>query len=386
MKRMFLIFVLSVMAVFAIQAATVEAQFNSPKPPTKNNGEKWRIAYYEGGEYIDYQSIFAATIEGLMERGWIEKTQLPQMEGEETETLWKWLANEAKSDYLLFVEDAHYCAGWDEEKRKELQKALTDRLNRGDIDLLLAFGTWAGQDFANNDHSVDTLIISASDPVAAGIIKSVEDSGYDHVHAHINPGQYARQVRTFHDMVAFRTMGIAYEDTESGRSIAGLDQIEPVTNELNFEIIPCHTIDDTPDKSKAENSAIQCYNELVRKADAIYVTLQNGVNPNTISRIVSMAQKYKKPTFAQGGSKFVKNGLLISIAQVDFSSLGQYEAAIIASVLNGEKPRNLPQDFHSPLKIAINLETAEKIGYTPSADVFISAEEIFEKITRPKEE
>ena len=40
---------------------------NFSTAPRTNNGEKWRIGYYEGGEYLEYQQTLIATINGFME-------------------------------------------------------------------------------------------------------------------------------------------------------------------------------------------------------------------------------------------------------------------------------------------------------------------------------
>ncbi|NJL60479.1 MAG: hypothetical protein HC887_13395 [Desulfobacteraceae bacterium] len=53
--------------------------------------------------------------------------------------------------------------------------------------MMLALGTWAGQDLANNEHSVPTLVLSVSDAIASKIARSVSNSGYDHVHAVLIP-------------------------------------------------------------------------------------------------------------------------------------------------------------------------------------------------------
>lgn len=37
-------------------------------PRKSDRGDRWRIGYYQGGEYIDYQKTLLATINGLMEQ------------------------------------------------------------------------------------------------------------------------------------------------------------------------------------------------------------------------------------------------------------------------------------------------------------------------------
>lgn len=352
--------------------------------PVTNQGKKWRIGYYEGGEYIDYQKIFTTTVKGLMELGWIEYTHIPTQKGEQTKQLWDWLATEAKSDYLEFVKDCHYSAKWDDDLRIKMTKTVIDRLNKKkDIDLMIAMGTWAGKDLANNKHSTFTEVISASDPITAGIVKSVEDSGYDHVHAQIDPYRYERQVRVFHDITGFKKLGICYEDTKAGRSYAAIDKVEKIAEERGFEIVRSFTKSDVADKRLAEESVKKSFQELVKKCDAIYVTVQGGVSYNSIPDLVSIANKNQVPTFSQSGSEEVNYGFLASISQAGFKYIGEYHAEIIGRIFNGTIPRDLPQLFEEPPKIAINLKTAETIGFNPPVDILLSADEIFNEINKP---
>lgn len=278
--------------------------------PITNNGKKWRIAYYEGGEYYDYKGVFTATLQGLMEIGWIEKANIPVDKGEFTTNTWRWAATQAKSDYLEFVEDAHYSAQWDDNLRKEMTENIINRMNqKKDIDLILAVGTWAGKDLANTRHSTPTLVLTASDAVGAGIIKSNEDSGFDHIQAHVDPSRYERQIQIFHDIIAFKKLGIAYENTIDGRSYAAIDVIKKLSKSLNFEIVPCYTQSDIADKKVAGDSVIKCFETLSPQVDAIYVTLQGGVNTDTIPKLVKIANIHKIPTFSQSGSQEVQYGL-----------------------------------------------------------------------------
>ena len=352
--------------------------------PITNNGKKWRIAYYEGGEYYDYKGVFTATLQGLMEIGWIEKANIPVDKGEFTTNTWRWAATQAKSDYLEFVEDAHYSAQWDDNLRKEMTENIINRMNqKKDIDLILAVGTWAGKDLANTRHSTPTLVLTASDAVGAGIIKSNEDSGFDHIQAHVDPSRYERQIQIFHDIIAFKKLGIAYENTIDGRSYAAIDVIKKLSKSLNFEIVPCYTQSDIADKKVAGDSVIKCFETLSPQVDAIYVTLQGGVNTDTIPKLVKIANNHKIPTFSQSGSQEVQYGLFLSISHANFKYVGQYHAKLMAQVFNGAKPRQLEQIFEGPPKVAINLKTAQLIGFDPPMALLGAADEIYKKIEQP---
>ena len=357
----------------------------STKPLT-HQGNKWRLAYYEGGPYLDYQLIFTETIRGLMRLGWIETADLPQQKGEETRTLWRWLATEAKSDYLEFVENAYHSAEWVNKIRGQTVEQLTQRLTETkDVDLLIAMGTMAGQDFANSRHSTPTLVLSSSDPIASGIIKSAEDSGFEHVHATVDPKRFERQVRVFHEIIDFKKLGMVYEDSVNGRSFAAIDVAEKVAQERGFEIIRCFSLDEDIDDAEVRDKSVKkCFMELVKKVDAIYVTQQGGINKANIPELVTIVNRYHIPTFSQAGSFEVNYGFLLSISQAGFKYVGDFHAQTMAKVLNGAKPNQLEQVFEDPPKIAINMKTAEIIGFVPPMVLLGAADEVFHEITKPE--
>lgn len=352
-----------------------------PDTPSTNSGQKWRIAYYEGGQYIDYRKTFTETVRGLMRLGWIELAYIPTQRGEQAADLWKWLSTHARSEYLEFVPDAHYSANWNETLRAQTVATLMDRLNgKGDIDLLIAMGTWAGKDFASTKHSTPTMVLSASDPVSAGIIKSVDDSGFGHVHATVYPNRHERQLRVFHEIMGFETLGVAYEDSVQGRGEAAIDFVEKVAGDRDFEVVHCHTVGDSSDVRMAEQSVVACFRELADKVDAIYVTPQRGVNRRSIPGLVRLTHDKGIPTFSQSGSEEVRLGFLVSLASADLEYIGTFHARNIAKVLSGASPGQLKQLLEEPSKISINLKTAELIGFDPPLVLIGAANEIFHTI------
>jgi ABC-type uncharacterized transport system substrate-binding protein len=380
MKSLAMIFIIMLLACSNGVSSFANDKFNTD--PIAHNSKKWRLAYYEGGAYTDYQQVFTETIRGLMKLGWIETAELPKQKGEENKVLWEWLATKAKSKYLEFPNDAFYSADWNNKTRQQVTDQLMKRLTEvKDIDLLIAVGTMAGQDFANKKHVTPTLVLTASDPITAGIIKSVEDSGFEHIHATIDPKRYERQVRVFYEIIGFKKLGMVFEDSVNGKSFSAIDIVEKIAKERGFEIVKCHSIDDVVDDPKARGeSVIKCFKDLVKKVDAIYITQQGGVNEKTIPEMVNISNEHHIPTFSQAGSAEVKAGVLLSLSQAGFRYVGEFEAQNIAKVFNGAKPNQLTQLFEEPPKIAINLKTAEIIGFNPPLVLLGATDEIFHQI------
>ncbi len=388
--------IIAAVLFFAISASSwaepieTAGKFGTPPEfgttPILNNGEKWKVVFYEGGPHVNYYHYLEATILGLMKLGWIEKADLDEIKSKDKDTkrLWNWLVNSAKSDYLEFVSDGYYSANWDDKQRQANRAEILKSLKWDtDIDLVIAMGTWAGLDLANNEHSVPTVVMSTSDPVESGIIKSVEDSGYDHVHARVDPYRYERQLRIFHDIIKFKKLGIAFEDSIYGRSYAAIDTVEKVAADIGFEVVKCYTKSDISDTNVASQSVIQCFDQLSKQVDAIYVTIQGGVNPESIPQLVAIANRNRIPTFSQLGAKEVQQGILFSISRPGFKPAGLFLSATIAQILNGAKPRELKQLFEETPSIAINLKTAEIVGLYLYADILAAADTIYRDIKNP---
>jgi len=373
-----------ILTVFLLDVCAQEVYETTPKT---NNGKKWRIGYYEGGPYSNYQSILKTIVVSLMDSGWIQHAPIPKCQDEsETRTLWNFLSIKIQSDYIEFIPDAYWTSKWNDEVRKKIKHDIIKRLkNNKDIDLMLAFGTWAGQDLANNQHNTPTMVISSSDAVNAGIIKSINDSGFDHVHAMVDPNKSERQIRIFYDVVGFKKLGIAYENDKDGRSYAAVDDVQKLSDELGFEMIECQL----PIESGIVNEDIElvkCYEQLATKIDSMYITDYGGLTKQNITKLLSPLFEYKIPTFAQTRYDLVKNGVLMSAGRSDYNADGKFYSQTMAKIMNGAKPRHLPQKFESPLKIAINLESAKKIGFRFPLDILAGAFKMYETIQKPENE
>ncbi|MDM8542467.1 ABC transporter substrate binding protein [Desulfococcaceae bacterium HSG9] len=349
--------------------------------------KKWRIGYLEGGLYKNYQNTLLAIVNGLSKIGWIEKITIPpQKDKESTKEIWKYLADNVTSKYIRFVSDAYYSNNWNSDKRAKNKNRILGRLNqKRDIDLMIAMGTWAGQDLSNNDHAVPTVVCSTSDAVRSKIINSVEDSGYDHIHAQVDPTRYERQVRAFHDIIKFHRLGLAFEDTETGRTYSATEDIEKIAGERNFKVIKCRVKEHDVSITEAETGMIKCVRKLAPEIDAFYFSASIGTTSNSLPRMLAVLNDRNIPTFAQSGSDEVRQGVLLSVATPDFSFLGLFHAETMGKIINGAKPRDLNQIHEAPVKIAFNAATAMMIGINPQIYNLLSetAEEVYEKVEKP---
>jgi ABC-type uncharacterized transport system substrate-binding protein len=383
-RKVLLSFVFMLLA-FSIGFAADKKPY-STSPPAQA-AKKWRIGYYEGGPYKSYPVTLTAIVNSLAELGWIERITVPQHDEKDMSKLWAWLAVNVKSKYLEFVPDAFYSYNWKKENRDQTKQTVIRRLKEtADIDLIIAMGTWAGKDLANNEHSVPVIVCSVSDAVAAKIIPGVEDSGFDHVHALVDPKRFERQIQAFHDIIGFKKLGISYIDTVDGRSYAAIDDIKKIAEKRNFEIIQC-PVPAGGATPETNSKTVECAKTLASKIDAYYLTMQSSVNKETLPKIISAMNAAKIPVFSQSGSDEVRHGALLSIAtSTDMAVYGKFHAEVIAKVINGAKPRDLDQVCEAPLKIAFNKATAKAIDLKDDVFQLLSkiAQEVYDKVEEIK--
>lgn len=367
--------------IFFNPAAATE---NNTHPPLKKEylqqhkpAKKWRVAYIEGGNYTDYQNILVATTKALANLGLIANGNAPiPATADDTRPIWEWLVQHAGGDQIEFLKDGYYSANWDKDQRALNKEALLKRIReKGDVDIVLAFGTWAGIDM-REEKKIPVFSLSVTDAVQAGIVQSIDDSGQDNLHAAIDPNRYQRQLFVFHDLFKFKTLGIVYEDSPEGRSDVSLDALEKTSATLGVELVRCTTeLNVLPEQSFANLK--QCLTTLSKQAEAVYLTTNSGMQWNKMKDLLQPLIDAGIPSFSQSGIDETKLGVLMSLSQNSFASEGQFGADSIAKVMSGIKPRDLSQVFDSPIGMVLNLEMARRIGWTPSFEVLLAVDAIY---------
>ncbi len=357
----------------------------SPKSaftPITNQGKKWRLAYYQGGNYSDYAKSLRAIAAALVKMGWLDEFNFPEHnDPADAESVWHYLATKAKSNTMEFCMDAYWSAAWEENWRTKLRQEVIHRLAiKEDIDLVIAMGTWAGQDLVNDRHTVPTLVLTSSDPIKAGILETHTDSGHDHVLVEIDPQRYRRQLGIYYKFLGFKQLGVVFEDSEDGRIYANLADLESAAQEHDFSLLCCHAVDLATDEAISLKAVKCCYEQIASQIDALWIGFHIGEQTKFMPDSLETMFTHQIPTITSVGPAAVRRGALMSIAYTDFQAAGQWYALKIAEILHGTSPRSLDQVFEMPGQVVINLETARRIGFEIPTGLLEAANEKYPSI------
>ena len=346
------------------------------------NAKPFRLIYVESGPFKEYPPIIQGLALGLKKRGLIDNCLVPTSnEMTSVEGMWAWLSENAGGDKVEFLADGFYTANYSHERWAEIPGEILKRIReRKDVDCILSLGSWASKDIAKLDTDVSIIVCGVTNAVAAGIVPSIEDSGKDSLVAVVFPNRVENQVKIFHSIFNFKRMGIAYDDSDSGRNSISLKDIEQATHDLNIELVHCKNIFNIEDVNLSAERLKQCHKQLVQeKVDAVYLTYNLAITKETMPKVLKPILDAKLPTFSQQGGYDVRNGVLMSISDESGDKAeGEFCANLVSKIIDGVMPRKLNQIFNLPIRLDLNIHNASIIGWDPSLEVLVKVDNFYQ--------
>ena len=219
-------------------------------------------------------------------------------------------------------------------------------------DMIIAIATPAAKAaFAATDDTESPVIFCAvSDPIAAGLVESMEAPGY------ICTG--TSDVLDLEAQVAIikamqpdvKSIGILYTSSEDN-SITNLKNFKSVCDKENIEVVATAVQGASDIPSAAE--------ELASKVDCINNFTDNNV-VNNLSVVLSAADKYGIPVYGSEEEQVV-NGCLASVS-IDYVALGKVTGEMAVEVLNGADASAMPVKTITEATPIINSSVLKKLG------------------------
>ena len=109
--------------------------------------------------------------------------------------------------------------------------------------------------------------------------------------------------------------------------------------------------------------------------DALF-TMNNGLNLTYRKLIIDFANQHRLPSM-HSFAEATRDGGLISYA-TDRPALFRHAAGLVAKILKGAHPSDIPLEQPTKFELVINLKTAMTLGLTIPHDLLILADELIE--------
>jgi len=153
--------------------------------------------------------------------------------------------------------------------------------------------------------------------------------------------------------------------------------VKQVCKDMGIEFV-----ETTVSKSAEVKQATQA---IIKRVDALYISTDNTV-VSALSAVTEVAMKNKVPVMSADPSSSEAHPVLASWG-FDYYKMGRTTGAMVAEILKGKKPEQIPTRFMtkaSDVDLLINLDVAKKLGITVPKDIVKSANKVIEngKLTK----
>lgn len=235
------------------------------------------------------------------------------------------------------------------------------------VDMILAIATPSAQSAANATKDIPILITAVTDPVSAGLAKSLEKPGTN-VTGTTDMNPIKEQLQLLKQILPHaKNVGILYNAAEANSKVQ-VDIAKKAAGELGLTIHEA-----TVANSSEVNQAVQ---SIAGKVDAIYAPTDNTI-ASSIGAVVKVCNDAKIPVIA--AERGMVDGGALATLGIDYYLLGKQTGKVAARVLKGEKPADIAIEGSKDLKLIINKKSADTLGIKIPEALMSKADEIVEK-------
>ena len=240
--------------------------------------------------------------------------------------------------------------------------AAAEALVKGGVDLIFTSqeaATHAAKDATDSVPIVFTLV---GDPVGAGIVGNLAQPGGNVTGvSSLQTELVAKRLEVLRTLTpAVRRVWLIYYGVDLGTTPMISRALE-AAQRMKLEVMP---------KGMLDTSELRRVLREVRRDDAVLAP--EGSNPDLTIAIIEQSLALRVPVVF-GTALWVGYGGLISYGP-DYYAQGSQAAALVAKILRGARPQDLPVEGAEKIDLAVNLKTAELLGLTVPRKILFRAD------------
>lgn len=233
-----------------------------------------------------------------------------------------------------------------------------------DVDVIVSITTPATQVAMGETKDIPIVFSAVTDPVAAEVVADMEKpvgnvTGTSDVISVEKIMGLAQEITP-----GFKTIGTLYNSSETN-SVSAVEALKEFAEKNSLEVIESAITSTNEIQPAAQN--------LAKKCDIVFSPTDNTV----ASSIATANQVFieSKIPFYVGADSMVKDGAFATYG-VDYEYLGQQTADMVAEIINGADPGEMPVRTMDEMAIYINSQTAADMGITIPQDILDKATDL----------
>ncbi|ADI83048.1 ABC transporter substrate-binding protein [Geobacter sulfurreducens] len=253
--------------------------------------------------------------------------------------------------------------------------SIANKFQSEKVTLAVGIATPTAQSLVNTLKTTPVVFSAVTDPVKAGLVKSLA-KGEKYVTGVSDMTPVKQQIELLLKIKKVKRLGHIYTSSEENAVVlAGV--VKKACQDLGIQYV-----ETTVSKSAEVKQATQ---SIIRRVDALYVSTDNTV-VSAMSALTDVAMKNKVPVMSADPSSAESHPVLAAWG-FDYYKMGRATGKMVAEILKGKKPEQLPTRFMtkaSDVDLLVNLDVAKKLGLTVPAAIVKSANKVVEngKLTK----
>jgi len=243
---------------------------------------------------------------------------------------------------------------------------LATELVRLKVDVITTFGDFSPRVVQQATQTIPIVAIG-DDVLGAGVITSLSRPGGNTTGLTIlAPELSAKRLEVLQEMVPKISRVAALWDPTTGTSQVSTTENAARALRLKLQVLEVRQSDDLAGAFEAARNA---------QAEALNVfssPFLSSLHPE----IISLAAQYRLPAIYQWKEHVAAGGLLSY--GPDLAAMWRQSATIVAKILNGAKPADLPVEQPTKFELALNAKTANSLGLAIPPSMLVRADELIE--------
>lgn len=253
--------------------------------------------------------------------------------------------------------DVHFTEG-----KLNTMPAAAEALVKAGVDLIFTSQEAATQAAKDATETVPIVFTLVGDPVGAGIVAKLSQPGGNVTGvSSLQTELIAKRLEVLKTLdPSVRRVWLIFYQIDLG-STPMVTKALQAAQRMNLELSPKGVLD-----------AVELARVLreVRRGDAVLAP--EGSNPDLTIAIIERSRALRLPAVF-GTALWIGYGGLISYGP-DYYAQGAQAAALVAKILRGARPQDLPVEGAEKIDLAVNLKTAELLGLTVPRKILLRAD------------
>ena len=232
-------------------------------------------------------------------------------------------------------------------------------------DVMVGIATPSAQALAASARGIPIVFAAVTDPVGAKLVKSMQDNSGSSITGVSDLSPIDQHMALIKQVIPeAKRIGVIYNSGEAN-SASLVDLVAKHAPEQDFSLVKT-SVAKTSDVLSAARS-------LIGKVDAIYIPTDNTV-VSAFEAVVKVAQQANIPLFA-ADTDSVKRGAIAALG-FNYYDLGRQTGKIVADILNGKKPSEIPAQGVTETELHVNPAAAKSMGVELPSELVSSAKKV----------